>query len=545
VKVNKLVRFDPDKLTLTCISIGGPATTVNWTRDSTNVVEGYGTVLNDASTANYTHTLSVTKPGMYRCKVSNNKPSSASSDYITLTETKPPNKVAASAVPTTHTSIHVSWNPSSDAKGYRIHYNSTRGDSSTAIITGGSTQSFTLRNLQSGYNYTIFVVATSGNLPSEMIRAPEDVTLGCPDGPDKVWDIVWPITAAQTNGTQTCPHATGNATRECSLTGSWGVANVMSCLSEEIALVQEEAKCLEDAEERIQCAVNISVQLAEASLAVSTKRGPNTSIYPLDLQTINGIVSRVLNVFEDERREVSSEALVDVFNNSLREANQAGWTQLQTAGSGSQALLKNAERFGRILATSTVNGNGTLVLSRQNIVVAAEVVKGRVSNFSFPAQPDQLGNFSRDNNETVSVSIPEDSLKRLTKEAEVYLVNTIFRNIEDFLPINTSVLSNGKTESLVISTQFGALDQEDSPNDTFKDSPITFNFSFRASSDTGSKYAGVFWDFSNPVNKGGWSLEGIQVISSVTRDNVTTVVFNSTHLTSFAVLVDVAGGLEV
>ncbi|CAI7992619.1 Latrophilin-like protein LAT-2 [Geodia barretti] len=343
---------------------------------------------------------------------------------------------------------------------------------------------------------------------------------------------------------QTARHATGNATRECSLTGSWGVANVMSCLSEEIALVQEEAKCLEDAEERIQCAVNISVQLAEASLAVSTKRGPNTSIYPLDLQTINGIVSRVLNVFEDERREVSSEALVDVFNNSLREANQAGWTQLQTAGSGSQALLKNAERFGRILATSTVNGNGTLVLSRQNIVVAAEVVKGRVSNFSFPAQPDQLGNFSRDNNETVSVSIPEDSLKRLTKEAEVYLVNTIFRNIKDFLPINTSVLSNGKTESLVISTQFGALDQEDSPNDTFKDSPITFNFSFRASSDTGSKYAGVFWDFSNPVNKGGWSLEGIQVISSVTRDNVTTVVFNSTHLTSFAVLVDVAGGLE-
>ena len=47
------------------------------------------------------------------------------------------------------------------------------------------------------------------------------------------------------------------------------------------------------------------------------------------------------------------------------------------------------------------------------------------------------------------------------------------------------------------------------------------------------------------VGSGGWSSEGIQVISSVTGDNVTTVVFNSTHLTSFAVLVDVAGGLEV
>ena len=47
------------------------------------------------------------------------------------------------------------------------------------------------------------------------------------------------------------------------------------------------------------------------------------------------------------------------------------------------------------------------------------------------------------------------------------------------------------------------------------------------------------------MGSGGWSLDGIQIISSDTRDNVTTVVFNSTHLTSFAVLVDVAGGLEV
>ena len=47
------------------------------------------------------------------------------------------------------------------------------------------------------------------------------------------------------------------------------------------------------------------------------------------------------------------------------------------------------------------------------------------------------------------------------------------------------------------------------------------------------------------VGSGGWSSEGIQVISSDTTDSLTTVVFNSTHLTSFAVLADVAGGLEV
>ena len=78
--------YDSDQLTLTCISTGGPATTVSWTRDSTTVItEGTETVLNDAVTARYTHTLTVTgnQPGLYKCTVSNNKPSSASAN-ITL-----------------------------------------------------------------------------------------------------------------------------------------------------------------------------------------------------------------------------------------------------------------------------------------------------------------------------------------------------------------------------------------------------------------------------------------------------------------------------
>ena len=65
------------QFTLTCISTGGPATTVTWTRDSTTVTEGTKTLLNDSVTAQYTHTLTVTGklPGLYRCTVTNNKPS--------------------------------------------------------------------------------------------------------------------------------------------------------------------------------------------------------------------------------------------------------------------------------------------------------------------------------------------------------------------------------------------------------------------------------------------------------------------------------------
>ena len=66
------------QFTLTCISTDGPATTVTWTRDSTTVTEETETVLNDPVTAQYTHTLTVTgrSPGLFRCTVAINKPSS-------------------------------------------------------------------------------------------------------------------------------------------------------------------------------------------------------------------------------------------------------------------------------------------------------------------------------------------------------------------------------------------------------------------------------------------------------------------------------------
>ena len=68
------------QFTLTCITIGGPATTVTWTRDSVTVTEGTETVLDDPVTAQYTHTLTVTGRlgGLYTCTVTNNKPSSDS-----------------------------------------------------------------------------------------------------------------------------------------------------------------------------------------------------------------------------------------------------------------------------------------------------------------------------------------------------------------------------------------------------------------------------------------------------------------------------------
>ena len=77
--VNSDLNGESSQFTLTCTSIGGPATTVNWTRAS-ETISGGMTVLNDPVTAQYTHTLTVTGRlgGQYQCTVSNNKPSQGS-----------------------------------------------------------------------------------------------------------------------------------------------------------------------------------------------------------------------------------------------------------------------------------------------------------------------------------------------------------------------------------------------------------------------------------------------------------------------------------
>ena len=69
---------------LTCISVGGPATTVVWTRNGAVASGTSTTVLDDYETAQYTHNLTVTGRlgGIYECTVSNNKPSTSSQQLL-------------------------------------------------------------------------------------------------------------------------------------------------------------------------------------------------------------------------------------------------------------------------------------------------------------------------------------------------------------------------------------------------------------------------------------------------------------------------------
>ena len=73
------VTADPPVFTLTCVSTGGPASTVIWTRDGNNVSYDATRVLTQTVTgqltATYSNVLTVTgrEPGCYQCSVTNDR----------------------------------------------------------------------------------------------------------------------------------------------------------------------------------------------------------------------------------------------------------------------------------------------------------------------------------------------------------------------------------------------------------------------------------------------------------------------------------------
>ena len=66
-----LTLHNDNSFTLTCISTGGPATTVIWTKHSTTVTQATQTVLNNRVIAQYTHTLTDRAAGLYTCLITN------------------------------------------------------------------------------------------------------------------------------------------------------------------------------------------------------------------------------------------------------------------------------------------------------------------------------------------------------------------------------------------------------------------------------------------------------------------------------------------
>ena len=138
-------------------------------------------MLNNAVTAQYTHTLTVNgrQPGTYMCTVANNKPSSTFRSFTVqglLDLFAYENSVFQLPMFVVgRDGIRVSWTPPSplgDTSGYRIYYTRAGGSSDSVDVDGGNTNTHTLTGLSNGETYTISIVGTSTHFSSDTVPLP-------------------------------------------------------------------------------------------------------------------------------------------------------------------------------------------------------------------------------------------------------------------------------------------------------------------------------------------------------------------------------------
>ena len=77
---------DPPVFNLTCVSAGGPATTVTWTRDGAAATGVTSQTVVDQEVITYRSILTVTgrEPGNYTCSVTNDMPAPPATASLTV-----------------------------------------------------------------------------------------------------------------------------------------------------------------------------------------------------------------------------------------------------------------------------------------------------------------------------------------------------------------------------------------------------------------------------------------------------------------------------
>ena len=190
-----------NQFTLTCISTGGPATTVTWTRDSTTLTEGndnlIDTVVHNKTTGRSIHTLLVTGrvEGVYRCSVNNSVSTGNSSqlivegeeishsrDLVTCIFPPPPAPPPPSDVAVSQNGLNsllVTWTPSPgpNVTGYTISYQQIGGGDGGSETVEETATNVIISGLMTKATYSIDISTDSSTLPSNVFTV-SNVTIG-------------------------------------------------------------------------------------------------------------------------------------------------------------------------------------------------------------------------------------------------------------------------------------------------------------------------------------------------------------------------------
>ncbi|XP_065916129.1 adhesion G protein-coupled receptor E2-like isoform X3 [Dysidea avara] len=356
----------------------------------------------------------------------------------------------------------------------------------------------------------------------------------CQAETDKEFGIEWPGAIRNKTVMRCCPNGTGCASRLCNSSGKWEVANVKKCWSVVYQELEKNSSLLVNSSDEALPGMAHKIQTELAKLVTPG----SYSIFPLDLKSVNVINRNILDAVENNTDTLNMDGFINtsvgLHSNLLHSSNKPGYLQLMEVNrTENQQLIVITERLGILLASninSTI-GNNSMKFKEKNLAISVE--KRNASNL------ETVSYIGVEND--AAIIIPASVIKERSEtcgDKMVPIAHIEYTNIEDYLPRNLSMPNKGVPVSSVISSQVG-----NSTMPMSSDEPIILMLPHNAENITGANVSTlrcVFWNFTLTQNgvTGGWDTNNVVVVDV----NDTFITCNSTHLTSFAVLVDVTGG---
>jgi hypothetical protein len=159
------------------------------------------------------------------------------------------------------------------------------------------------------------------------------------------------------------------------------------------------------------------------------------------------------------------------------------------------------------------------------------------SSVTFPESLADLENTAYSDAITAQITIP--SILPLDRKAQgaatAPVASSIARGMETAL-LPSDLGETWSVASQVISAQVAERSVKSSI-------PINVTFTFDSVVNA-SEFRCAYWNFSDTTSRGSWAFDGVEMASMAISADTTVVSCTSTHLTSFAVLVNAGDGLS-
>ncbi|XP_065914251.1 adhesion G protein-coupled receptor L3-like [Dysidea avara] len=359
---------------------------------------------------------------------------------------------------------------------------------------------------------------------------------GCCAEKDATWRIRWPSTMKGKTEIQSCPggaESVGNASRLCDNKANWQEPNMDNCSTIEITRIMEEVNNLTPDSVEPEAVVALTGRLTNITTM-------ERAIFPSDLQNTLTTLETFLSIADEAPSAFNATALenlVSIVDNIIDLRNNASFNALESRNmeedddkpnnsTGAQVLqliTRQSSLLGSTLKLSN-NESADITIVGNNIVMNAQLLsQADINNgtgITFPMEGSDL--------ESVLASSKVPTAAIISEEDPVLVINTYLAD-PFYLPDDFDGVGEFSLSSPVLMVQ---LSSNNSSNTKFsEDDYLLLNFTIFEKSKLPRC---VFWQPEREL----WSDEGL----TTTKDNSSNLTkCQSSHLTSFAVLVDTQG----